>query len=213
MLSLQCNKLQAIKASIGYCRELRALYLTNNPLKKLALSIGALQNLSILSYDNTETMTIPPYAVGQVGGHTAVIEWLKTCYHNITVSFRCELRKNFLTPKAAFHHFEVDGDGTLDRNEVARALKLLKVDIKYFEYVWLTLDMDNSGSVDYAEFVQNMTATMDEVLKDPHEALAPYLPQEIIESSVDLLTANPFKQEPPQVSSAQAQGFKRHGSF
>jgi len=205
---LQCNKLQAIKASIGYCRELRALYLTNNPLKKLALSIGALQNLSILSYDNTETMTIPPYAVCHVGGHTAVIEWLKTCYHNIIVSFRCELRKNFLTPKAAFHHFELDGDGTLDKTEVARALQLLNVDIKYFEYVWLTLDMDNSGSVDYAEFVQNMTDSMDEILKDPHESLAPYLPREIIESSFDLLTANPFKLEPPQ-----APGFRRHGSF
>ena len=39
---MQCNKLQAIKAAVGYCRELRALYLKNNPLKKLALSIGAL---------------------------------------------------------------------------------------------------------------------------------------------------------------------------
>ncbi len=137
-----------------------------------------------------------------------MIEWLKTCYHNIIVSFRCELRKNFLTPKAAFHHFELDGDGTLDKTEVARALQLLNVDIKYFEYVWLTLDMDNSGSVDYAEFVQNMTDSMDEILKDPHESLAPYLPREIIESSFDLLTANPFKLEPPQ-----APGFRRHGSF
>lgn len=205
---MQCNKLQAIKASIGYCRELRALYLANNPLKKLALSIGALQNLSSLSFDNTESMTIPPYAVGQVGGHTAVIEWLKTFYHNIVNSFRCELRKNFLTPKAAFNHFELDGDGNLNKHEVARALEIMKVDIKYFEYVWITLDMDNSGLVDYTEFVQNMTAQRDENLKDPHEALAPYLPREIIESSIDLLTVNPFKQQAPQ-----APGFTRHPSF
>ena len=60
---MQCNKLQAIKASIGYCRHLRAMYLKSNPLKKLALSIGALKELSILSYDNAETMAIPPYEV------------------------------------------------------------------------------------------------------------------------------------------------------
>ena len=208
MLSMQCNKLQAIKAAVGYCRELRALYLKNNPLKKLALSIGALHELSILSYDNTETMTIPPYEVGAVG-HTAVIEWLKTFYHNIVVNFRCELRKNFLTPKAAFNHFEVDGDGSLDKDEVARALQFLKIDIKYFEYVWLTLDMDNSGSVDYAEFVQNMTSNRDEVLKDPRVALAPFLPEDVIEKSADLVCANPFRQCQP----GKGQIFTRNTSF
>jgi hypothetical protein len=40
-----------------------------------------------------------PWKIGNVG-HTAVIEWLKTFYHNIVVNFRSELRKNFLTPKA-----------------------------------------------------------------------------------------------------------------
>ena len=39
------------------------------------------------------------WKVGSVG-HAAVIEWLKTFYHNIVVNFRSELRKNFLTPKA-----------------------------------------------------------------------------------------------------------------
>lgn len=63
VLSMQCNKIEAVKASIGYCRQLRAVYLKSNPLKKLALSIGALKELSILSYDNAETMAIPPYEV------------------------------------------------------------------------------------------------------------------------------------------------------
>ena len=62
-LSMQCNKLEAVKPSIGYCRHLRALYLKGNPLKKLALSIGALKELSILSYDNAESMAIPPCEV------------------------------------------------------------------------------------------------------------------------------------------------------
>ena len=41
------------------------------------------------SYDNSETMAIPPAEVGQVG-HTAVIAWLKLFYHNIVVNFRSE---------------------------------------------------------------------------------------------------------------------------
>ena len=205
---MQCNKLVAIKASVGYCRELRALYLKNNPLKKLALSIGALQELSILSYDNTETMTVPPYEVG-AAGHEAVIEWLKTFYHNIIVNFRCELRKNFLTPKAAFNHFEVDRDGSLDKDEVARALEILKIDIKYFEYVWLTLDVDNSGSVEYAEFVQSMTSNRNDVLKDPRVALAPFLSPDVIEASADLVCANPFRTSQP----GAGQIFKRNTSF
>jgi len=69
VLSMQCNKLEAVKPCIGYCRQLRALYLKGNPLKKLALSIGALKELSILSYNNTETMAIPPCEVRSVSRH------------------------------------------------------------------------------------------------------------------------------------------------
>ena len=65
----------------------------------------------------------------------------------------------------AFNHFDVDDDGSLEKHEVARALEILKIDIKYFEYVWLTLDIDNSGTVEYWEFVENMTNNMDEILK------------------------------------------------
>ena len=65
----------------------------------------------------------------------------------------------------AFNHFDKDGDGSLQKNEVARALEILKIDIKYFEYVWLTLDIDNSGIVEYWEFVDNMTSNNEEILK------------------------------------------------
>ena len=190
---MQCNKMDAIKASIGYCRELRAVYLKNNPLKKLALSIGALQDLSNLSYDNSKTMRIPPYEVGEQG-HSAVIQWLKIFYHNIVVNFRCELRKNFLTPRAAFDHFDEGKNGKLDKNDVKRALAYLNIDVKYFEYVWLTLDMDNSGNVDYWEFVDNMSDNKDEVLLDPRVVLKPFLPADVIEQSADLVCANPWDQ-------------------
>jgi hypothetical protein len=152
-----------------------------------------------------------PWKIGNVG-HTAVIEWLKTFYHNIVVNFRSELRKNFLTPKAvsapggcleegrfvstlyvtkgsfkrlawhslqAFNHFDNDNDGFLVKTEVARALEMLKIDIKYFEYVWLTLDIDNSGTIEYWEFVENMTSNMDEILKVSFIA-ACFVPRDIV---------------------------------
>ena len=191
VLSMQNNKLPKIKACIGYCRDLRKLYLKNNPLTKLALSIGALKSLDGVSYDNDESMLIPPHEVG-THGHSAVISWLKIFFHNIVVNFRSELRKNFYTARAAFAHFDQDRSGEMDKAEVAAALQHLNIDIKYFEYVWLTLDMDNSGTVEYWEFVSNFTDNMNERLIEPNEALKPVLPDDVIRRTSDLLMANPW---------------------
>jgi len=131
VLSLQCNKLQAIKPSVGYCRNLRALYLRHNPLKKLALSLGALKSLTLLSYDNSCNMMIPPYQVGEAG-HAAVIAWLKVFYHNIVFNFRCELRKSYYTPQAAFHRFDEDQDGKLRLKK--KKLILLALLVQKYKY-------------------------------------------------------------------------------
>jgi Leucine-rich repeat (LRR) protein len=189
---MQGNKLTTVDACVGYLRELRSLYLKGNPLRKLALSIGALQNLHILSYDNAEGMTIPPCQVGKVG-HIAVIEWLKIFYHNIVVQFRSELRKNFYTAKAAFNFFDKDRSGQLDKDEVSAALEYLNIDVKYFEYVWLTLDMNNNGVVEWFEFLHNFAANMDETVKDPYIDLKPFLPDEVIQQTAQLLCANPWQ--------------------
>lgn len=201
MLSLQNNRLSAISPKIGYCKELRALYLQSNPLQSLPVSIGALPVLSDLSFDIVESMTVPPPEIG-AAGHQASIEWLRVYYHNIVVNFLTMLRSYFLNPQAAFNFFDVEGnadrsgllraDGNLDKHEIARALEFMKVNMRFFDYLWITLDVDNNGHVELWEFVKNWNSSTGVRLIEPHVALKPFLQSDVISKTADLLWANPW---------------------
>lgn len=174
----------------------------SNPLEALPVSIGALPVLNDLTFDIAETMTVPPPQVG-AAGHQASIEWLRVYYHNIVVNFLTMLRSYFLNPQAAFNFFDVEGnadrsghpraDGHLDKHEIARALEFMKVDIRFFDYLWIALDVDNNGFVECWEFVQNWNSSKGIRLIDPHVALRPFLQSDVISTTADLLWANPWK--------------------
>jgi hypothetical protein len=74
-------------------------------------------------------------------------------------------------------------------------LRILKIDVKFFEYIWLTLDIDNSGEVDFSEFVENMTTKDENTMKDPYVELEAFVPRQLIEETSALLCANPWNAE------------------
>ena len=57
----------------------------------------------------------------------------------------------------------------------------------------LTLDMNNNGVVEWFEFLHNFAANMDETVKDPYIDLKPFLPDEVIQQTAQLLCANPWQ--------------------
>ena len=170
-------------------------------MEALPLSIGALPVLHGLSFDVAESMTVPPAEVG-AAGHQAVIEWLRVYYHNIVVNFLTMLRSYFLNPQAAFNFFDVEGsadrrgqqraDGRLDKHELARALEFMKINMRFFDYLWITLDVDNNGFIEYWEFVKNWNSSKGVRLKDPYVALNPVLGTDDISKTAELLWANPW---------------------
>lgn len=170
ILSLQNNKLEIVPPCIGYCKAMKGIYLTRNPLRSISLAVGMLQDLRSLTLDVTPELRQPPPAVARMG-FEFMHEYLSIHMHNATVLFRNELRKSFLKCKAAFLKFDTDSDGHLDLVEVRGALQTLKVNIDYFDDLWVCLDQDNSGYVTYEEFFDNMMQTQHETLRDPREEL------------------------------------------
>ena len=70
------------------------------------------------------------------------------------------LKRANVSPLQAFEEFDEDNSGTLDKAELKEAIyeKLRVQDItnREFEILWSSLDTDQSGSVDYHEFVRKL---------------------------------------------------------
>ncbi|KAL6785580.1 hypothetical protein ACKKBF_B00840 [Auxenochlorella protothecoides x Auxenochlorella symbiontica] len=68
----------------------------------------------------------------------------------------------------AFHHFDADGSGTISREELIAALSkggLLSATEKEVDAILKEVDVDGSGTIDYAEFCGMMTRNQESALK------------------------------------------------
>jgi hypothetical protein len=68
----------------------------------------------------------------------------------------------------------------LDKHELARALEFMKINMRFFDYLWITLDVDNNGFIENWEFVKNWNSSKGVRLKDPYVALNPVLGTDVI---------------------------------
>eukprot|EP00293_Proteomonas_sulcata_P002979 CAMPEP_0184319502 /NCGR_PEP_ID=MMETSP1049-20130417/108828_1 /TAXON_ID=77928 /ORGANISM="Proteomonas sulcata, Strain CCMP704" /LENGTH=108 /DNA_ID=CAMNT_0026639647 /DNA_START=825 /DNA_END=1151 /DNA_ORIENTATION=+ len=71
----------------------------------------------------------------------------------------------------------------------------MKVNLEYFDDLWVCLDLDNSGEVDYREFFDNMMKSQHETLRDPKQELAGYLTEEELLNVTEDLVASPWQQK------------------
>jgi len=181
-LSFTNNAIEEFPPCLGFCQQMQAMYLSKNPVSSLPLTIGLMQHLRIMTVDVTDNMVSPPAVICRLG-FDLLFKYLSLHMHNAIVLFRNQLRKTFLKAKAAFQQFDMNRDGLLDRAEVRQALGMMKVDLDYFDDLWVCLDVDNSGAVDFNEFFENMMKNQHETLRDPRVELGPDVDEEILEAA------------------------------
>merc|ERR1712226_171216 len=67
--------------------------------------------------------------------------------------------------RSAFNELDADGGGSLCESELAKLLKLLDVTLEsdlQFQVAFHTLDRDNSGALEYPEFLHLLKAVRDQ---------------------------------------------------
>ena len=85
------------------------------------------------------------------------------------------INQRFADMRKAFKYVDLDNSGTVNRQELDRALKLMGIELppERIEYLWRKIDRDGDGEVDYKEFVDAfardtvMPGAMDEVVEKP----------------------------------------------
>ena len=69
------------------------------------------------------------------------------------------LKRAEITALQAFEEFDEDGNGTMDRAEFMSAcekLRLYDITPEEIDVLWRNIDVDNSGDIDYREFVRKL---------------------------------------------------------